>query len=162
VFRSAPKHLRSATCSLSNSCPSHTKMMSNEWSHARAAQINPDPCRTGAPSGDNTQPWSFAWDGETLSVLFTPEKTRHVLDAGLSAARIALGCLLGIVETDAAHLGFTLAQVHHRADQTRRNPMTERQGLPSRRRRGAFCYVRRHTTSISYHFQRRLRWAVLR
>ena len=47
-----------------------------------------------APSGDNTQPWTFSWDGSVLTVWFDPSKARHVLDAGLSAAKISLGCVL--------------------------------------------------------------------
>jgi hypothetical protein len=47
-----------------------------------------------APSGDNTQPWTFSWDGRVLTVLFDPGKAHHVLDAGFSAAKISLGCVL--------------------------------------------------------------------
>lgn len=47
-----------------------------------------------APSGDNTQPWTFSWDGSVLAVLFDPGKAHHVLDAGFSAAKISLGCVL--------------------------------------------------------------------
>lgn len=47
-----------------------------------------------APSGDNTQPWTFSWDGRALTVLFDPSRAHHVLDAGLSAAKISLGCVL--------------------------------------------------------------------
>ena len=47
-----------------------------------------------APTGDNTQPWTFSWDGRILTVWFDPSKARHVLDAGLSATKISLGCVL--------------------------------------------------------------------
>ena len=46
-----------------------------------------------APSGDNTQPWTFSWDGQILTVIFDPTKAHHVLDAGMSAPKISLGCI---------------------------------------------------------------------
>lgn len=47
-----------------------------------------------APSGDNVQPWRFAWNGRILTIVFRPALARHVLDSGSSASTIALGCLL--------------------------------------------------------------------
>jgi hypothetical protein len=47
-----------------------------------------------APSGDNVQPWSYIWNGKLLTIAFHGELARHILDAGLSASTIALGCLL--------------------------------------------------------------------
>ncbi len=61
-----------------------------------------------APSGDNTQPWRFEWDGETLTVLFRPLLARHILDAGHTASGLALGCLLKAMEIAAGTEGFTI------------------------------------------------------
>lgn len=61
-----------------------------------------------APSGDNTQPWKFAWDGRVLTVLFDPAKARHVLDAGFSAAKISLGCVLESIAIAASRFGFVI------------------------------------------------------
>ena len=61
-----------------------------------------------APSGDNTQPWSFEWNGHVLTVLFHPSRAHHVLDAGFSAAEIALGCLLESIEIAVSSYGVSL------------------------------------------------------
>src|SRR5581483_10704353 len=59
-----------------------------------------------APSGDNTQPWTFSWDGQILTVIFHPGKARHVLDAGLSGAKISLGCVIESLSIAASELAF--------------------------------------------------------
>lgn len=59
-----------------------------------------------APSGDNTQPWSFTWQDQTLTIVFNPTKAVHVLDAGLSAAKISLGCVMESVAIAASEYGF--------------------------------------------------------
>ena len=55
-----------------------------------------------APSGDNTQPWTFSWDGQILTVDFDPTKAHHVLDVGMSAAKISLGCVIESVSIAAS------------------------------------------------------------
>lgn len=60
-----------------------------------------------APSGDNTQPWTFSWDGSILTVFFDPSKAHHVLDAGLSAAEISLGCVLESASIAASAYGLS-------------------------------------------------------
>ncbi|HZU22434.1 MAG TPA: hypothetical protein VE998_06340 [Terriglobales bacterium] len=59
-----------------------------------------------APSGDNTQPWSFVWDGSVLTVLFDSNRARHVLDAGLSGSKISLGCVAESAAIAASQFGF--------------------------------------------------------
>ncbi len=61
-----------------------------------------------APSGDNTQPWSFSWNGRILTVLFDPTKARHVLDVGFSAAKISLGCVIESIAIVASGFGFSV------------------------------------------------------
>ena len=61
-----------------------------------------------APGGDNTQPWTFSWNGNVLTILFDPARARHVLDAGLSAAKISLGCLLESIKIAATQYGFSI------------------------------------------------------
>jgi hypothetical protein len=84
-----------------------------------------------APSGDNTQPWTFSWDGRILTVFFDPTKAHHVLDAGLSAPTISLGAVMESVaiaasayelSTDSSFLGLqqgkqcAVAQISLRKD----------------------------------------------
>lgn len=61
-----------------------------------------------APSGDNTQPWTFSWDGQILTVLFDPTKAHHVLDAGMSAAKISLGCVIESIAIAATAYGLSI------------------------------------------------------
>jgi hypothetical protein len=61
-----------------------------------------------APSGDNTQPWTFSWNGRLLTVIFHPTKARHVLDAGLSGVKISLGCVAESVAIAASEYGLAI------------------------------------------------------
>jgi hypothetical protein len=61
-----------------------------------------------APSGDNTQPWTFAWDGRVLTIVFDPGKAHHVLDAGFSGVKISLGCVVESIAVAASEHGFAI------------------------------------------------------
>lgn len=46
-----------------------------------------------APSADNSQPWTFAWDGESFTLSITENKpNNHSLKRGHPAVILALGC----------------------------------------------------------------------
>jgi hypothetical protein len=64
-----------------------------------------------APSGDNCQPWTFEWDGETLRIFHDSQRAKHPLNPRGYASFIALGCLLESIEVAASEFGFT-PQVH--------------------------------------------------
>ena len=86
-----------------------------------------------APSGDNTQPWSFLWDGRLLTVLFHPSRARHVLDAGMSAAEIALGCLLESIEIAVSTHGFAIDAAFLGFHDAEESPVAEVRFVPSAR-----------------------------
>jgi hypothetical protein len=86
-----------------------------------------------APSGDNTQPWTFAWNGQTLTVLFDPSKARHVLDAGLSAAKISLGCVIESVAIAASAYGFSIETTLLELRQDRAGPAAQISFVPNGR-----------------------------
>ena len=46
-----------------------------------------------APSGDNTQPFSFSWSRGELAIIFRPERAEHPFEAGFIPSGLALGCL---------------------------------------------------------------------
>ncbi|MGH7141414.1 MAG: hypothetical protein ACREGH_02160 [Minisyncoccia bacterium] len=58
-----------------------------------------------APSGDNSQPWKFAWDGSRLEVWMLPEKDHPILNAFDRGTLIAHGALLANIELLAATYG---------------------------------------------------------
>jgi len=47
-----------------------------------------------SPSGDNTQPWTFAWDGTTLNVIHQQSLASHPLNPAGIASMISCGCVL--------------------------------------------------------------------
>lgn len=65
--------------------------------------------RVRAPSGDNSQPWNFEWDGRTLRIFHNPIRAAHPLDPDGCASKLAFGCLVRAVEIAAADLGFAVS-----------------------------------------------------
>ncbi|MBM3272874.1 hypothetical protein FJY94_06455 [Candidatus Kaiserbacteria bacterium] len=59
-----------------------------------------------APSGDNVQPWRFAWDGETLTILNVPGIHNPFLDFDERGSYIAHGALLENLSIAAQHEGW--------------------------------------------------------
>ncbi len=59
-----------------------------------------------SPTPDNCQPWEFEWNGETLSVLHLPERSKHPLNPGQLASILTLGCLIESIELAASELGL--------------------------------------------------------
>ncbi len=59
-----------------------------------------------APSGDNSQPWRFHWDGRTLRVLHDAVRAEHPLDGGRIGSDLSLGCVLESLEIAADAMGF--------------------------------------------------------
>ncbi len=47
-----------------------------------------------SPNPDNSQPWSFLWDGITLSIFHYPSLSMHGLNPKLLACELTIGCLL--------------------------------------------------------------------
>jgi sulfur-carrier protein adenylyltransferase/sulfurtransferase len=45
-----------------------------------------------APSGDNCQPWRFAWDGEVLAIAHDAGRGVHPINRANLASLLALGC----------------------------------------------------------------------
>ncbi len=59
-----------------------------------------------SPSGDNCQPWSFAWDGIKLSIYHDERRAYHPLNAGQRASWIALGCMLESIKIAASAIKY--------------------------------------------------------
>jgi hypothetical protein len=47
-----------------------------------------------SPSGDNSQPWIFQWDGTTLNVIHQESRASHPLNPAGIASMISVGCVL--------------------------------------------------------------------
>lgn len=61
---------------------------------------------TRAPSGDNSQPWDFAFDSGLFKITINRDRARHFLDQDMSATWISIGCLCENLERSAAFFGF--------------------------------------------------------
>ena len=61
-----------------------------------------------APTGDNTQPWTFVWNGSLLEIAFDPVRAHHILDYSRSTSLIALGCLIESIAIAASQFGFSI------------------------------------------------------
>lgn len=61
---------------------------------------------TRAPSGDNTQPWSFRVTGSTIDVLAYPERDNPIYNFHYRGTRIAIGAVVENMVQAAAVLGF--------------------------------------------------------
>lgn len=61
---------------------------------------------TRAPSGDNSQPWDFAFDSGSFKITINKGRARHFLDQDMSATWISIGCLCENLERSAAFFGF--------------------------------------------------------
>ncbi|MBI1847493.1 MAG: hypothetical protein HY294_10925 [Candidatus Rokubacteria bacterium] len=62
-----------------------------------------------APSGNNCQPWRFAWDGHGLSVLFDRPRAASLLDVAHRGSWMALGAALENMDVAAGPAGLSLA-----------------------------------------------------
>lgn len=58
------------------------------------------------PTGDNSQHWSFEWDGEILKVIHDINRARHPLNDGNYGSMLSLGCLVEILEISSQELGY--------------------------------------------------------
>jgi hypothetical protein len=47
-----------------------------------------------SPSGDNSQPWTFEWDGNTLNVVHHESRALHPLNPSGIASMVSAGCVL--------------------------------------------------------------------
>src|SRR6476660_2461505 len=56
-----------------------------------------------APSGDNCQPWTFHWDGQSLTIRHQNDRARHVLNRHNHASLLSLGCVLELIRIAASH-----------------------------------------------------------
>jgi len=61
-----------------------------------------------APSGGNSQPWSFSFDGETLWSMLDRDRSRTLLDVSSHASYLALGAAIENTSVAATHLGLSL------------------------------------------------------
>ena len=59
-----------------------------------------------APSGDNCQPWRYAWDGAVLQVTRDAERARHAVDHLGHASLLTLGCVLEAIALAAGQEGL--------------------------------------------------------
>lgn len=62
-----------------------------------------------APSGDNSQPWIFAWSEDVLTITHDAMRSQHPLNPGQSASALMLGCLLETIEIAALDVGFEIS-----------------------------------------------------
>lgn len=60
-----------------------------------------------APSGDNSQPWSFRWQDGVLSVYLEGGRSRSFFDVGHVAALISIGAVVENIAVQAAAMGLT-------------------------------------------------------
>ncbi len=65
-----------------------------------------------APSGGNTQPWQFGWDGRALTCSLHPERGATLLDFERRASILAIGAALENVSIAASALGLACAWAH--------------------------------------------------
>lgn len=93
-------------------------------------------CARWAPSGDNVQPFSFAWDGTTLSIIEDRGRSSAFLNVGNAASQIALGMCLQNIKIGSEREGWaplwtmgkdghTVATVTFKAGPARIDPMEE-------------------------------------
>jgi len=65
-----------------------------------------------SPSGDNSQPWIFQWDGTTLNVIHQESRGSHPLNPAGIASMISFGCVLEAIAIGASEFrcstSFTL------------------------------------------------------
>lgn len=65
-----------------------------------------------SPSGDNSQPWTFVWDGNTLKVIHHESRASHPLNPAGIASMISFGCVLEVIAIAASEFrcstSFTL------------------------------------------------------
>lgn len=59
-----------------------------------------------SPSGDNCQPWTFEWDGETLGIIHSAGRADHPLNPAGTASMLSLGCLLSAIDLAASDFQF--------------------------------------------------------
>lgn len=69
-----------------------------------------------APSGDNTQPWRFRWDGLHLHVTFVSERARSLYEARWAASWISLGAVLTNIALAAGARGVRIDATTFPAD----------------------------------------------
>lgn len=58
-----------------------------------------------APTGDNCQPWRFAWDGSKLTVFHDEQRAVHSLNRNNHASLLSLGCLSKLLSLSAKQHG---------------------------------------------------------
>ena len=63
-----------------------------------------------APSGDNSQPWRFTYDGEALTIHVQPEMDHAILNVHNGGTLIALGALLHNLEIAAGSNGYKVCE----------------------------------------------------
>ena len=62
-----------------------------------------------SPSGDNSQPWTFEWDGTTLKVIHQESRASHPLNPAGIASMISLGCVLETIAIAASEFHCSTA-----------------------------------------------------
>ena len=61
---------------------------------------------THAPSGDNSQPWSFRFLNETLYIYVLPEKDTSMYNFEQQASLVAIGAMLENIKISSSHFGY--------------------------------------------------------
>ncbi len=59
-----------------------------------------------APSGDNCQPWQYAWNGQCLRISHVEERGHHALNERNLASELSLGTVLTSIEVSARSVGW--------------------------------------------------------
>jgi sulfur-carrier protein adenylyltransferase/sulfurtransferase len=59
-----------------------------------------------SPSGDNSQPWQYFWDGKELRIEMDQERARHALNRANHASLLSLGCVMESIAIAAPSLGL--------------------------------------------------------
>lgn len=61
-----------------------------------------------SPSGENSQPWKYMWNGERLSISFDKKRGQHALDSDHRTGWLALGCAIESISLAAKKEGFAI------------------------------------------------------
>lgn len=89
-----------ATALTSDIAPDIAPNSASDSASAMASAVDPATVRAivaaclQAPSGDNCQPWRFAWDGRVLAIRHDHERARHPINRGDHGSLLTLGCVV--------------------------------------------------------------------
>ncbi len=100
-----------------------------------------------SPSGDNCQPWTFEWDGETLGIIHSAGRAGHPLNPAGTASMLSLGCLLSAIDLAASDFQFHTTFTIEKPNQQDENLWARVQFLTSDRPQNPLSEVLLHRST---------------